>query len=145
MPESVLLLANLFPSYSFKQKLLSFLYENYIKNMLVRSYFQVSGFSLYKQTFDARAFHVTSINPFLILNHLLSLYKNTYTQHFSSVTYPGIWRCEHISRGRCGVSCGRCGCACGGCPSPEGDTASPNFGIWNTILFIENKRGVLLI
>ncbi len=71
--------------------------------------------------------------------------------YFSSVKYPAIWRCEHISRGRSGVSCGRCGCECGGCASsqemihlqsettapPVGDAvppvgdllASPNFGI----------------
>jgi hypothetical protein len=85
---------------------------------------------------------------------------------FSSVTYPAIWRCERISRGRCGVSCGRCGCECGGCASlkemihlqwettapPEGDAASPaedavspsgdllaspNFGICDTTLFLQ--------
>jgi len=50
----------------------------------------------------------------------------------SSVTYPAIWRYDHISRGRCG-------CECGGCASlkkmmhlqretttfPEGDATSP--------------------
>jgi hypothetical protein len=34
-----------------------------------------------------------------------------------SVTYPAIWRCHHIIRGRCGVSYGRCGCECEGCAS----------------------------
>ncbi len=81
----------------------------------------------------------------------------------SSVTYSALWRCDHISRGRCDVSCGRCGCECGRCASlkdmihlqwettasPEGDAASPtgdavsptgdllaspNFGICGTTL-----------
>jgi hypothetical protein len=25
----------------------------------------------------------------------------------SGVTYPAIWRCDHISHWRCGMSCGR--------------------------------------
>jgi hypothetical protein len=33
----------------------------------------------------------------------------------SSVTYPAIWRCHHISRGRCGVSYEKCGCEYGEC------------------------------
>jgi len=86
------------------------------------------------------------------------------TYEGSSVTYPAIWRCKHISRGKCDVSCGRCGCYCGGCASlkktihlqwettvsPEGDAASPagdaispagdllaspNFGIYDTTRF----------
>jgi hypothetical protein len=80
---------------------------------------------------------------------------------YSSVTYPAIWRCHHISRGRCAISYGRCGCECRGCASlkemiylqwetttspqidaaspagyavpPEGDLlASPNFRICDT-------------
>jgi len=79
----------------------------------------------------------------------------------SSVTYPAIWRCHDISRGRYGVSYGRCGCKCGGlriCKgddtspmSPERDAvspagyavspegyllASPNFGICDTTPFV---------
>jgi hypothetical protein len=73
---------------------------------------------------------------------------------FSSVPYPEIWRCDHISRGRCGCECG--GCASlkemihlqwertaspeGDAMSPAGDAvsamgdlfASPNFGICDT-------------
>ncbi len=83
---------------------------------------------------------------------------------FSSVTYPAIWRCERISRGRCGVSCGRCGCECGGCASlkemihlqwettaspaedvvsPAGNLlASPNFGICD---ITQTKRGLMAV
>jgi hypothetical protein len=65
---------------------------------------------------------------------------NSYPQRYSIVTYPAIWRCDHISRGRCG-------CECGGCASlkemihlqwettasPVGDLlACPNFGICDT-------------
>jgi hypothetical protein len=38
----------------------------------------------------------------------------------SSVTYPALWRYNHISRGRCGVSCRICGCEYGGCASLKG-------------------------
>jgi hypothetical protein len=73
---------------------------------------------------------------------------------FSSVTYPAIWRCHHISRGRCGCECGGCASLkemihlqlettasperdaaspAGDAVSPEGDLlASPNFGICDT-------------
>ncbi len=47
-----------------------------------------------------------------------------------------------VSCGRCGVSCGRCGVSCGGCASIKEmihlqweRTASPNFGICDTIRF----------
>jgi hypothetical protein len=76
------------------------------------------------------------------------------TEHLSSVKYPAIWRCDHISRGRCGRECG--GCASlkemihpqwtttaspeEDAASPAGDVvsltgdllASPNFGICDT-------------
>jgi len=72
----------------------------------------------------------------------------------SSVTYPALWRCDQISRGRCGCECR--GCASlkkmihlqwettaspeGDAASPAGDAvsptgdllASPNFGICDT-------------
>jgi len=46
---------------------------------------------------------------------------------FSNVTYPVIWRCDHISRRRRRISRGRCGCECGGC-------SFLNFGICDTTL-----------
>ncbi len=63
------------------------------------------------------------------------------TSNYSSVTYPAIGRCEHISRGRYGVSCERCGSECGECASLKKmiylqweTTACPNFGICDTTL-----------
>ncbi len=73
----------------------------------------------------------------------------TQTVWISSVTYPAIWRCEHISHGKCGVSCGRCGCKGGECACLKGmihlqweTTASPNFGICDTTPFFSYLAGV---
>jgi hypothetical protein len=92
---------------------------------------------------------------------------------FNSVTYLTLWRCDHIYRGRCGLSCRGCGCEYEGCASlkemihlhwettaspeggvasPAGDAvsrtrdllASPNFGICDTTLCIRHFHQVHL-
>jgi GMP synthase (glutamine-hydrolysing) len=52
-------------------------------------------------------------NEKILLKNLTSSEQHDYTSVLlpvsnSSVTYPAIWRCEHISRERCGCKCGEC-------------------------------------